>query len=73
MSFYRHVKILDPLEHFSLCKFAQRIGIDPILTALAFYRCSGVDLEKTKVKDGLVFRNYPTGEVDRLAEVLVQA
>lgn len=47
--FSLEVKILDALKYFGTYKFVQRIGTDPVLTAMAFYLCSEIDLQKTAV------------------------
>lgn len=47
------VKILDALKYLDLYTLSQGVGIDPALTATAFFRCSEIDCEKTTVCDGL--------------------
>lgn len=67
------MKILDALKYFGLYKLSQRIGMEPVLTGMAFHQCSEVDWEKSAVRDGFVSYDFRTGEVDGLDEESILA
>lgn len=66
--FRLQLKILDALKYLGLYKVARRMGKDPILTILAFHRCSEVEWGKTNLRDGCVFYEFHTHEVYGLKE-----
>lgn len=71
MLFWLPIKILKSLQCLSLYKSAQRIGTDPVLTAMLFHQCSEVDWQKTAVTNGF-FYDFRTGEDYALREESVR-
>lgn len=57
------VKILGALKYFGLYRFSQRMGTDPVMTAMVFHWSSKVDCERTAVCDRFVLYELCTGEV----------
>lgn len=66
-------KILSALKFFGLYESASHTATDPILTALAFYRCTAVNWERTAVPDGSGSHDSPTHAVYFPSEDGVQA
>lgn len=65
--------IMDALKYLGLYRFALRMATDPVQTALAIYRRSGVDWTRVVLHDFFVSYDVEAGKIFRFEEEVMPA